>query len=456
MTFKKILFHIILLEAVFGNIENYCQKLSDDIMAVSPNRFNNFNIRKHLKKNEHKIKRNADFQIQLPVKIKIMENKSHFLCLAIELNNIDESEVFGITKIDDKSSAIRMIMCQYDKKFVYVLKLIVKLDEFCDEVPNLKNKDSSLIDEDELNYKNLYEQSDEIPEYDGNNVRRITFKNEDSYEQMVIRKGLLNELSLVELYIHEEFSKTGFGLEFYGCQYDKEFYYISQEDLTSPLSSKLFMDAYNNIRLDQKSSYLLELAEMVNKFHDIGFSHNDIRPHNIIMDEKGTPRLVGYKFATPLYGLASQIKDYTYLDPDREKPNAISLPQFDMYSILMTMVAIETPAGTDVWNLNHQTKQLQDKACFEKLKPKSCYDNYLRIIRLYLIPRWGKVQNQSLSNKDLTLSDLIYHGLFLKTPELDLDKLVEQMKLIEELTDQNYIQTERQRSGKNKKELNII
>ena len=109
--------------------------------------------------------------------------------------------------------------------------------------------------------------------------------------------------------------------------------YISYE-LLKGKTLKEVLDYRGNISLDEAIDYMIQILTGVNKIHELGITHNDLKPDNLFLLVDGTIRICDFGISSHFSSKEqNQIQGtVNYLAPEVVKYKKYS-PQSDLYSL---------------------------------------------------------------------------------------------------------------------------
>ena len=127
--------------------------------------------------------------------------------------------------------------------------------------------------------------------------------------------------------------------------------YLVMELLSGPSLDELVRDQ-GPLPVDRALAYTQEVASALGAAHRAGVVHRDVKPSNLMLDERGTLKMVDFGIArldqartSQLTATATVIGSAPYLSPE-QATGGTATPQSDLYSlgcVLMTLLTSEPP-----------------------------------------------------------------------------------------------------------------
>ena len=172
--------------------------------------------------------------------------------------------------------------------------------------------------------------------------------------------ALFNEIIILKKVINQDNL-----LNFYKCVFDESesTIYIFTELLQQDLLND---DKFRQKPQKDKIDFYIKLAEAIKSFHDLNFSHNDIKPANImIKDDSYFPKLIDFGLATEL-GKKTEGGSELYMPFEKIGTSINSTKEMDIVSFGVTIVELETNQENLMTIYNEQNIKYKNKEDFLK------------------------------------------------------------------------------------------
>jgi serine/threonine protein kinase len=127
-------------------------------------------------------------------------------------------------------------------------------------------------------------------------------------------------------------------------------------------------------RFEQLFRIFAKITLVLSQLHQMGITHLDVKPENIIIQENGEPTLLDFGRAVALGERKTQHGSFVYMSPE-QRLHFPCTERSDVYSIAVTMVEIftgkappHTQIGTPWKPLFHHSKHLNVQACGHSIR----------------------------------------------------------------------------------------
>lgn len=334
--------------------------------------------------------------------------ETDYLLIKKRLSFYREYNLKPFGRISSEISEGDLVSCQKDDKFVYYIKKLISLKTFCKDIDAIYPQTIVPDNIDSYDrFSDLFNSNSCLIGSGKNGVVKEferTIKNEK--KEVILKRIDRKNLKLNELYYLELLSNEDIAPRYYGCQYNSDFVYMMQESMLYDLSSKAFRDYYDRFSMIDRCDFIIDLSQTVQKLHDLGISHSDIKPLNMMIDKKGRIKLIDFDGAVPFGAKDSQVLTFIYSHPLRPIAETAH-PFFDFYTLLMLIIELETPyhSLSFEWDLKNHRKQ--GPICFGQNRPDHCFENIRQIIRLDIKDRWAIESSSEQIGKKESLGEIL-------------------------------------------------
>lgn len=314
------------------------------------------------------------------------------------LKNFPEDKIHSFDKIENEDYQGLLRYCQYDTNFVYVYKNTFSYESLgCRKLNELQPYQDSppRTTSDRFNLRDQFNRGIYMASGSFGAVNKcIGLSFEGKFYIGAIKKIVKVQdgeyFTPVEIYVLQSFQHTKHSPKFFGCAYDNNHVYYAQEMMGGTLESPEFKTLYKTLSTDQKYQFFINMAQALQAFHKTGFSHNDLKPGNMMIDRDFNVKLIDFGAVGPLNGLG--IGQYTlkFTHPKRFSSNAF--PIYDFYSLALSIIDIDTEGRglnkifSNAVSQGHLIKNYKDFR--ERLE----YNNMISAIK-NLMRDWGTAQN---------------------------------------------------------------
>lgn len=385
------------------------------------------------------------------VKIMFAQNEVTYKIIlkSVLLSNFKDQMLITMEKLDERTTEDRLIKCQYDDQYVYIIKTYFTLTQLCQILPEapvdiLIPRDISeniklSIKEDKLTgnmglFSKYFDLSNENKQEGAfGKVKEFSVENGKS---IVVKSIDFSKRNLLEVFAMKEYSESENGVRFYGCFYNPKTFYIAQEKLLVTLNDESFSEWYHNelTKID-RCSFILNLSRSVLDLKVINWAHNDIKPANFMIDEDGLPHLIDFGFAAKIGGAEFPGWTYLYKSPLRYDAET-ALAIHDIYSLALTIVAIESTKNQKVFFQKFGTVEKMPRNCRRQNRGQECDLWITDIIVGTLKPNWGEYESEQTDIAKMNLTTLLMNIVIKLNQDLDISKLYERIESIYEQLDE--------------------
>lgn len=256
---------------------------------------------------------------------------------------------------------------------------------------------------------------------------------------IAIKRMSLDQTSIQELFISEVFSVSPYGVKFYGCEYNENEIYIAQELMVEPMDKYAFREKFANMKKSEKMNLMIEMFKAVKSLHDMGFTHNDIKPGNIMLNEKGVPKLIDFGMVVRIGGIEAPGGTDYFMSEDRIGSKTSS-PDWDVYAMFVTVAALHMPYGeSSFW---YKMRDEYDEDIYEQLDmeivcqnmlEEGCSENKWRRMQLALERTWDLFDGSAEKVEDMNFTTLALNVVRFRDRSIKIDAVIKRM---EQLRDQ--------------------
>lgn len=129
---------------------------------------------------------------------------------------------------------------------------------------------------------------------------------------------------------------------FFGCLLNEKVIYTIQESIHSLSNSIEMVKVFSQFQPHERAFRFLQVAMAIQNLHSLGFSHQNIKPENIVsMDAQMTDvRLIDFNYAVK-HGAPGRGGTLRYNSPDKLENNFLANFNHDAYAYAITMITLE-------------------------------------------------------------------------------------------------------------------
>ncbi len=174
----------------------------------------------------------------------------------------------------------------------------------------------------------VYFARDVDPEYSHRHAAVKIFKPSSDGFEKVIATAIISGKGLASIFETGTFTDRG----------GRSRHYMVMQFINGAKSLTAFADE-NRLGLRERISLLLQLAEAVDTLNELGIVHHDIKPSNVLVDDKGTVYLTDFGLARLIVNYDPAAPGFTldYAAPEQLDPGpSIVLKKCDIYSLGVT------------------------------------------------------------------------------------------------------------------------
>ena len=384
-------------------------------------------------------------QIQRIVKVvyHIEKNKYRLILKSVLLSNFKDQMLKTMEKIDNRITENRLIKCQYDNQYVYIIKSYFTLSELCQELHETpadilspqdinENLKLSIIEGRLTGNMGLFSKYFEIIKKNQKKGAFGTVKefSVENGNPIIVKRIKLSQTNLLEIVVMKEFNKLNMGAQFYGCFYNDTTFYIAQEKPWMTLNERRFTRWYHNtITKTRRRIFILDMIKTVWVLEKINWTHNDIKPDNFMFNYNGKPQLIDFGFAAKIGGADFSGWTQLFASPFRIVAET-ALAKHDIYSLALTIVAIESPINKKVLSYKFGTHTRLPKRCHSRNRDNLCVEWMGEIIVGTLEPNWGEYESEQTDIANMNLTTLIMNIVIKFNQDLDIRTFYERVDTI--------------------------
>lgn len=185
-------------------------------------------------------------------------------------------------------------------------------------------------------------------------VRKVTYKGSDGKEIRIAMKKVRpkdsreHAATKVELSALAAIGNSKYAPRLYGCVLENGFIFIAQTFLHHSLEDPIFTD---NVKIQTCAQSLILYRDMFSGLRDLwaaGFVHNDIKPANMMTDEKNTRSyLIDFGLAQRIGAKNKAVGTPYFMSPAKWGQSGEVAQKDDMYSVALSIVFVEAKRGYD-------------------------------------------------------------------------------------------------------------
>lgn len=302
--------------------------------------------------------------IQFKNKNTLVTIKSH------KLESMSDSLILPNDNLGSYYAEWEFLACVKHAGTIYIVKSAFRREDICPngeltgvrEEPNNPKKLFVYNQKREIwgNFKAIPRFFDSLPTL-GKGGFGLVKEVEVEGEVLALKRGKSSGVPVGELLLTQMFSTSKYGVLFRGCftlgKDDDQIQYMALGKLPHKTDRSDFINNFRKSSLEARLLFYMKLMGMIASFEKLGFSHNDIKPDNIMADEKGEPHLLDYGCARPIGGFDGGCGTRLYTSMRRIQQQR-SLPYNDVFSMAITILAFEHPSGEDFVYMGVNNKQV--------------------------------------------------------------------------------------------------
>jgi len=249
-------------------------------------------------------------------------------------------------------------------------------------------------------------------------VRKVTYSHpptgvhKGKYERIALKRIRPQNSKEVKL-IQEEIEalrkvvKSTFFPTIIGCAYKyNDEVMVAQSCVSHSLDTQGFRDAMVIKSIEESLVFYRGIFQGLLDLWIAGYSHCDIKPQNIMTDiTNSVPKIIDLGL-TQKVGAYNELRGTPiFMSPNKFSPTVKVAQKDDMYSVALTIAAIEAPKGTD--DILYQKGVPLVEQCFKGSNPRYCRDMLVKNVLRFLV-KAGYGQRQSRpSDSEINFTTLL-------------------------------------------------
>lgn len=267
--------------------------------------------------------------------------------------NFNPGRVGGLPPVQNKGGRP---LVQVQKQTIKDELIIDKYEELCTTQSTYSKSFKELPGKTsiEWNVKSAFASGRKLGSGSFGEVRKVTYKGSDGREIRIAMKMVRpenskeHEATKVELSALAALGNSKYAPRLYGCTLENGYIFIAQTFLHHSLEAPEFTD---NVKIQTCAQSLILYKDMFNGLKDLwaaGFVHNDIKPANMMTDEKNTRSyLIDLGLAQRVGSKNKAMGTPYFMSPAKWSQSGQVAQKDDMYSVALSIVFVEAKRGYD-------------------------------------------------------------------------------------------------------------